>query len=783
MTAWGNNAYGQTNVPAGLTNVLSVAAGEYHSMALKLNGSLSANILPAARWVADSLSGTNGSPVNNWPDAISGFGAKQTVASSQPALYSNVLNGHSTVRFSSGSSQYLIVAATNSPISGAGDFTMLMVFKTSTPGNSSPSFFENTGLLGADQPGATIDWSFVLNGTELGAGLGAASGCTGDVSLYGGNVADGNPHIGAYVRSGSTIRLYLDGVIVAEQTGLCTAARGSFPFDIGAMTTAPYYYNGDIAEIQLFNRALSSWEMAALNNSLANAYGLSGVAGAPACRWVADSLSGGSGTSVSTWTDILGGKTATQNSAGAEPKLFTNVLNGHNTVRFSSASAQYLTVSAAQSPLSGAGSFTIVVVFKTSSSGNSSSSFYDNTGLLGADIPGIAADWSFVVNGSELGAGLGAGAGGCGTDYSLYGGYVTDGNAHIGMYVRAGDRITLYVDGNAVATQGGLCTAGRVDCLFDIGAMTTAPYYYNGDIAEIQLFNRALSPSEITSLDETLAGTYGVNNTASEAGTIVVWGNTASGQASVPGGVTSVETVSSGCDSLFNLALEANGTVAGWGDNSEGQLNVSASLTNVAAIAAGSVFSAAIGNLPPIAVNLTVSGFVNHDLAFALTGNSPDGNPLTYYIQSLPSPGALYQYSGGARGPAITSPNTLVTDPNGQVIFAPAANGIGTPYATFSFTVNDGYYNSGAALATANIGLPAAPQFTGASWNPSASGSNTFTLNFSGSSNATYSIWASTDLASWQDIGTPVESPPGSYQFTDSMVTNWPQRFYSITAP
>ena len=38
VAAWGNNEYGQTTVPAGLTNVVAVAAGGYHSLALRADG-------------------------------------------------------------------------------------------------------------------------------------------------------------------------------------------------------------------------------------------------------------------------------------------------------------------------------------------------------------------------------------------------------------------------------------------------------------------------------------------------------------------------------------------------------------------------------------------------------------------------------------------------------------------------------------------------------------------------------------------------------------------------
>ncbi len=40
VLAWGSNSNGQTNVPAGLTNVIAIAAGGYQSMALRSNGTV-----------------------------------------------------------------------------------------------------------------------------------------------------------------------------------------------------------------------------------------------------------------------------------------------------------------------------------------------------------------------------------------------------------------------------------------------------------------------------------------------------------------------------------------------------------------------------------------------------------------------------------------------------------------------------------------------------------------------------------------------------------------------
>ena len=40
VVAWGNDSNGQTSVPPGLSNVVAIAAGEYHSLALQANGTV-----------------------------------------------------------------------------------------------------------------------------------------------------------------------------------------------------------------------------------------------------------------------------------------------------------------------------------------------------------------------------------------------------------------------------------------------------------------------------------------------------------------------------------------------------------------------------------------------------------------------------------------------------------------------------------------------------------------------------------------------------------------------
>ncbi len=79
-------------------------------------------------------------------------------------------------------------------------------------------------------------------------------------------------------------------------------------------------------------------------------------------------------------------------------------------------------------------------------------------------------------------------------------------------------------------------------------------------------------------------------------GTLVVWTDVASpgpyyGLNTVPAGLSNVTAIA--CGGYHNLALKADGTVVAWGSNSHGQTNVPPTATNVVAIAAGESHSLA----------------------------------------------------------------------------------------------------------------------------------------------------------------------------------------------
>jgi alpha-tubulin suppressor-like RCC1 family protein len=93
----------------------------------------------------------------------------------------------------------------------------------------------------------------------------------------------------------------------------------------------------------------------------------------------------------------------------------------------------------------------------------------------------------------------------------------------------------------------------------------------------------------------TFAATTNDTTTVDATGYPLTWGLNASGQSTLPAGLTNVVAVAGGV--AHSLALKIDGTVAAWGDNSHGQTTLPSSLNNgiaTVAIAAGAYHSLAL---------------------------------------------------------------------------------------------------------------------------------------------------------------------------------------------
>jgi hypothetical protein len=304
------------------------------------------------------------------------------------------------------------------------------------------------------------------------------------------------------------------------------------------------------------------------------------------------------------------------------------------------------------------------------------------------------------------------------------------------------------------------------------------------DDGSVITWGKSQGGSQVTPMPSGLSNVVAISTTVWHSmalladGTVRAWGDDYWDQSTVPAGLTNVVAVAAG--QRHSLALKADGTVVAWGDNTYGQINAAASLSGVVAISAGDLHCLALAaNAPPLPAPRTVTGEMNQDTVVFPPCYDPNGDPLTFRIASLPATGSVFQYTPEGRGASITAPDTLLSDPQGRVIFAPVLDEVGVPYTTFSVSANDGQYGSAPEWVTVNIIPPlVVPAGT---YGLGTNGS--FAVSFAGLAEATYSVWFSTNLIDWSRLGSATQATPGQFQFSDSTAKYYPYRFYRAGSP
>lgn len=219
----------------------------------------------------------------------------------------------------------------------------------------------------------------------------------------------------------------------------------------------------------------------------------------------ADSLALSDGTAVATWTAAVGGN-ASQATSGKRPVFKTAIWNGQPVIRFDG-SDDVLTFAALGSTLS---TYTIVAVARPDVTNaprlllSRNSAGYDDDIIIGVD-----SDDAFTTN-TLMSASVHAAATSTRT--------VVESAA---PSIAVPELTVVRYDGSALGIRQG--TANETQVLvasavikssgtWAVGANTdSAAYrYWDGDIAEIAIYNRCLSLNEIASMEAHLSGKYGL---------------------------------------------------------------------------------------------------------------------------------------------------------------------------------------------------------------------------------------------------------------------------------
>ena len=204
-------------------------------------------------------------------------------------------------------------------------------------------------------------------------------------------------------------------------------------------------------------------------------------------------------------------------------------------------------------------------------------------------------------------------------------------------------------------------------------------------------------------------------------------------------------------------------------------------LTHAIVLSAGIYNGLALGpNVPPRVLPGRGVGLPGNAMVIPLGAIDLNSDPLTFEIVDLPVGGTLRQFSANGLGDPITAPGTRVTDALGRVVFQPADEATAAPYATIGFRVSDGEAVSAPGTFTIDL-IPQPtihsirPTMVGTNW--------AVTLGFDGHSNASYHVYVSKDLINWLQWSIPTQTAPGAFEFNDSGAGYYSNRFYRIKSP
>ncbi len=230
-----------------------------------------------AHWLADNLTTDleHGSVIPTWADSISGL---EVSANGSPTLATDQLGGRAVINFqgSDGADTFFLDSRLN-PLTGADDFSVVVAFRTDATDlvGANSQWFQNTGIVDANQMGFGHDWGLSVNASgQLSTGMGAGFG-TAPTTVYSTatGLNDGGLHTAVVTRSGGTLSLAIDDLPIDRREDGPASPRSRLDLTIGALTDGNLPFNGDIAEIRIYDGALSELESDGVRAEIESYYG------------------------------------------------------------------------------------------------------------------------------------------------------------------------------------------------------------------------------------------------------------------------------------------------------------------------------------------------------------------------------------------------------------------------------------------------------------------------------------------------------------------------------
>jgi len=216
-----------------------------------------------------TFSYSSGTLVSQWRDKSgNNFHANQSLSSAQPSR-STFNNSRKSVNFVSSGVDYLLVSA-NSNLALPGDASIFIVYKPATQTTAYAVLIDNYHGQGGAK-GFVIQR--VATNSQFYYGNGNGSGFV-DTSASPWTYTDNVIQLLSLNKASSTGTPYISGTAQTSRTVHANTVQDTTGLAIGTWGLGGREYNGDMCEILIFNRSLSSTEMKQVHTYLGQKWGI-----------------------------------------------------------------------------------------------------------------------------------------------------------------------------------------------------------------------------------------------------------------------------------------------------------------------------------------------------------------------------------------------------------------------------------------------------------------------------------------------------------------------------
>ena len=213
-----------------------------------------------AQWRAqDFVEDTaDGSVVEQWVDSIGGVVGD---GSGSPILSHTAVGGRAGLQFNPADGTDLFrIPTSNSPLRDANDFSVVVVFSTSSGDldGANDEWFKNSAIVDSSSLGLAVDWGVSINREgQVSAGLGSGFG-NPPRTLYSdaAGLNDGQTHVAILSRAGMDLSLFLDDAPAVARSDASDSKLSNLDLTFGAHKSGGFPFDGYIAEVRVFNGAL-----------------------------------------------------------------------------------------------------------------------------------------------------------------------------------------------------------------------------------------------------------------------------------------------------------------------------------------------------------------------------------------------------------------------------------------------------------------------------------------------------------------------------------------------